>query len=67
MFNKVSVINSNNTGSITLLLSIGTREIPISRFKKGLLRKYLGYINAARRLASDSEALYYRLKGHKQR
>lgn len=66
MFNEVSGMNGSDAKSIALLLSIGTGKIPISRFEKGLLRKYLGYINAARRLASDSEAPHQRLEGHKQ-
>ena len=47
--------------STALLLSIGTGRIPITRFERGWVRKYLGYINAARKLASDAESTHENL------
>jgi len=48
-------MSGNDPLSIKLLVSIGTGESTISRFEDGPFKKALGYINAARKLASDSE------------
>jgi len=65
MRTEVSCMNGNDPKSIALLLSIGTGEIPITRLEQGPLRKYIGYVNAARKLASDAEAAHQRLEGWK--
>jgi hypothetical protein len=62
MRTEVSCMNGNDSKSIALLLSIGTGEIPISRFEDGPLQKYIAYLNAARRLASDAESAHERLE-----
>lgn len=66
MKTEVSSMNGSDLTSIALLLSIGTGEIPISRFEDGLLQKYIAYFNAARKLASDAESAHSRLIGWKR-
>jgi hypothetical protein len=58
-------MNGYDPKSTALLLSIGTGQIPISRFEKGPLKKYFGYINAARKLASDAEKTHRELAAEK--
>ena len=55
-----------DTQSIGLLLSIGTGEAKISRFKDGTFGKYSGYWKAARKLASDSARVHGQLEGLKR-
>lgn len=66
MLAEVAAMNGQNVDNVALLLSIGTGDSDISRFEKGPLRKYLGYFNAARKLASDSKAPHERLLAQKQ-
>lgn len=66
MFFEVCQMNGNDPKCIKLLLSIGTGEVPVSRFEKGVFRKYLQYINAARKLASDSADTHNTMDGIKQ-
>jgi hypothetical protein len=65
MLAEVAAMNGQNPDCVGLLLSIGTGESNFSRFEKGPLKKYLGYLNAARKLASDSEAPHSRLEAQK--
>jgi hypothetical protein len=52
---EVLNMNGNDTKCIKLLLSVGTGLSRISRYQDGWLGKYVGYINAMRKLASDSQ------------
>lgn len=67
MWNEVSQMSGNDPYSIKLLISIGTGESTISRFEKGAFKKALGYINAARKLASDSEDTHKTMEQMKEK
>jgi len=67
MLHEVSSMTGHNPKSIALLLSIGTGEVSISRFQEGRIGKYLAYLNAAKRLASDSAIAHERLQAQKTR
>lgn len=60
-------MRGNDPDSIKLLISIGTGESTISRFEKGAFKKALGYINAARKLASDSEETHKTMEQMKEK
>ncbi|OCL02481.1 FabD/lysophospholipase-like protein, partial [Glonium stellatum] len=62
MFWEVANMNGGDPKSVSLLLSIGTGESKINRFKDGPVGKYRGYLNAARRLASSSAAVHENLQ-----
>jgi hypothetical protein len=66
MWNEVSQMSGNDPQSIKMLVSIGTGESTISRFENGAFKKALGYINAARKLASDSEDTHNTMAQMKQ-
>jgi hypothetical protein len=63
MCTEVISMNGQNPKSVALLLSIGTGDSTISRFEEGPLGKYWGYVNAARRLASESKLPHHRVQG----
>lgn len=60
-------MSGNDPKSIKLIVSIGTGESTISRIEKGSFKKALGYINAARKLASDSEVAHHQMEQLKEK
>ncbi|RDW61321.1 hypothetical protein BP5796_11213 [Coleophoma crateriformis] len=67
MYNEVSQMKGDDPSSIKLLVSIGTGESSISRIENGSFKKALGYINAARKLASDSEGVHKTMEQMKEK
>jgi hypothetical protein len=67
MWHEVTGMSGNDPNSIKLLVSMGTGKSTISRFEKGTFKKALGYINAARKLASDSEEAHKTLEQMKEK
>jgi hypothetical protein len=54
MLNEVALLSGNDIKSIGLLLSLGTGEMQLEHFGKTSLRKYLSYINTAKKVGSRS-------------
>jgi hypothetical protein len=72
LFWEVSQLNNNNNYANELSISIGTGITRFSRFQKGLLRKPIGWINAAKAVSTDCENVHIEMQnittsGHKHK
>lgn len=69
LYMEVKAMHGNDPSAIAMVLSIGTGTAgaQIKRYNSGTINKWIGYLTAAKQLASSSEDEHTRMRGFKPR
>ena len=69
LYLEVKAMHGNDPSAIAMVLSIGTGTAmaDIKRYNSGTIKKWTGYLTAAKQLASSSEAEHEKMLGFKPR